>query len=128
MSWVYETPKSLTYRVNTEITSFEEICETLRKKLEVTQTRIRTFDEIPEMIVIEARSSNDPITLEIHNAQEVIVDCACGAAVLRGAHVFGPGVLCMSHGKIYRQKQISVKNIAYCYIKYIFGTHRRTRG
>jgi predicted ribosome-associated RNA-binding protein Tma20 len=30
--------------------------------------------------------------------KEVIVDAACGAAVLRGAHVFAPGVMGMPTG------------------------------
>lgn len=30
--------------------------------------------------------------------KEVIVDASCGAAVLRGANVFGPGVMAMLSG------------------------------
>lgn len=45
--------------------------------------------------------------------KEIIVDTECGCAVLRGAHIFAPGVLGMVSGKIY----ISVLKF-YIYIQY----------
>ena len=32
--------------------------------------------------------------------KEVIVDAICGAAILRGAHVYAPGVMGMSTGNV----------------------------
>lgn len=37
---------------------------------------------------------------------EVIVDAACGAAVLRGAHVFVPGVIGLLPGKVLGRCQL----------------------
>lgn len=36
-----------------------------------------------------------------NNISEVIVDAMCGAAVLRGAHVFAPGVMGLPAGYFY---------------------------
>lgn len=37
--------------------------------------------------------------------KEVIVDTCCAAAVLRGAHIFAPGVMGMTSGKSFLQQE-----------------------
>lgn len=91
--WFSRPPKYTTLRINK-----------LRKKFDsdIVKTFLRNIEElkssdIPNMyfkgsdcLVIEQW----PICGEIKQAgQEVIVDAACAAAVLRGAHVFAPGVM-----------------------------------
>lgn len=50
------------------------------------------FDEIPEVLLIE---NGDDIPTEQYSRKEIVVDTICGAAVLRGAHIYSPGVLAM---------------------------------
>lgn len=50
--------------------------------------------KLPDTIVI---GSMDKANIR-PQGKEVIVDATCGAAVLRGAHVFAPGVMGMPAG------------------------------
>ena len=58
------------------------------------------------------RSSSENNHLEIYN-KEIIVDICCGSAVLRGAHVFAPGVMAASAGQLI----VNVKNVMKNYDK-----------
>jgi hypothetical protein len=53
--------------------------------------------KLPDTVVISSFNEADLIPQE----REVIVDAVCGAAVLRGAHVFAPGIMGMPTGAIY---------------------------
>lgn len=53
--------------------------------------------KLPDTVVISSFNEADLRTQE----REVIVDATCGAAVLRGAHVFAPGIMGMPTGAIY---------------------------
>ncbi len=51
---------------------------------------------MPEVVLMD---SWDAASLNLsYQEKEVIVDIACGIAVLRGAHVFAPGIKGMSRG------------------------------
>lgn len=62
--------------------------------------RITTFSEIPELIIVDSWYG----CLELDftkQPSEIIVDSTCGAAVLRGAHIYAPGVLGMPRGSFF---------------------------
>lgn len=52
---------------------------------------------IPNVIIIHHNFENNTGLLEIYE-KEVIVDTDCAAAILRGAHIYAPGVLAMMSG------------------------------
>lgn len=54
---------------------------------------IDTFQPIPEIILIR-NIDEKPCQLN-HQNKEIIVDVPCGVAVLRGSHIYAPGVLAM---------------------------------
>lgn len=58
---------------------------------------VAVHPKLPDTVVISSFNEAD---LRIQE-REVIVDAACGAAVLRGAHVFAPGIMGMPTGAIY---------------------------
>jgi predicted ribosome-associated RNA-binding protein Tma20 len=58
---------------------------------------VTVHPKLPDTVVISSFSEAD---LRIQE-REVIVDATCGAAVLRGAHVFAPGIMGMPTGAIY---------------------------
>ncbi|XP_041978921.1 tRNA (cytosine(72)-C(5))-methyltransferase NSUN6 [Aricia agestis] len=91
--WLSEVPPFTTFRINS-LQSFDS------KNLEEyfhLQKQVLNVSEIPKYYFLK----NDclvvgrwPNGVEFGNInKEVIVDAACGASVLRGAHVFAPGVL-----------------------------------
>lgn len=53
---------------------------------------------LSDVIVIDSYPNN-LLDLNKRN-KEVIVDANCGAAILRGANVFGPGVMAMPKGNL----------------------------
>jgi hypothetical protein len=53
--------------------------------------------KLPDTVVISGFNEADLRPQE----REIIVDATCGAAVLRGAHVFAPGIMGMPTGAIY---------------------------
>lgn len=55
---------------------------------------VTVHPKLPDTIVI---GSMDKANIR-PQGKEVIVDATCGAAVLRGAHVFAPGVMGMPAG------------------------------
>ncbi|XP_015180964.1 PREDICTED: putative methyltransferase NSUN6 isoform X2 [Polistes dominula] len=58
---------------------------------------ITTFPHLSEIITVH--SWDESINLDLSKrSKEVIVDAICGSAVLRGSHVFAPGILGIPHG------------------------------
>lgn len=55
---------------------------------------VESFPSLPEVILIRniKTNSDDRFNIEF---KEIIVDISCASAVLRGAHIFAPGVLAM---------------------------------
>lgn len=52
---------------------------------------MKAHDVVPECVIIsKLNTANLDLTSK---PNEIIVDPACGAAVLRGSHVFAPGVM-----------------------------------
>lgn len=63
--------------------------------------------DLPDTVVISSFSEADLRPQE----REVIVDATCGAAVLRGAHVFAPGIMAMPTGAIYFSISLYHRNV-----------------
>lgn len=58
---------------------------------------VTVHPKLPDTVVISSFNEADLRPQE----REIIVDATCGAAVLRGAHVFAPGIMGMPTGAIY---------------------------
>ncbi|XP_026327101.1 putative methyltransferase NSUN6 [Hyposmocoma kahamanoa] len=90
--WLSKPPKFTTFRVNT-LKSFNcNILEDflLKQSEELNATVLKFHFLRSDCLVLERWSKN--VTMETSD-NEVIVDPLCAAAVLRGAHVFAPGVM-----------------------------------
>jgi predicted ribosome-associated RNA-binding protein Tma20 len=57
---------------------------------------VRVHPKLPDTVIIGSLDETDLRPQE----REIIVDATCGAAVLRGAHVFAPGIMGMPTGAI----------------------------
>lgn len=68
----------------------------------VVHPQIKCLKDIPELLIIEninILKNNDCNTTTTNtNNREVIVDCICAASILRGSHLYAPGVLAMQSG------------------------------
>ncbi|XP_050351255.1 tRNA (cytosine(72)-C(5))-methyltransferase NSUN6 [Nymphalis io] len=92
-NWLIESPKYTIFRINKlmqlNVVNLQNYLEEQRKELNSDSIPKYYFLK-PDCLVIEQWPA--PLTLEKTN-NEVIVDPLCAAAVLRGAHVYAPGVL-----------------------------------
>ncbi|XP_037971146.2 tRNA (cytosine(72)-C(5))-methyltransferase NSUN6 [Plutella xylostella] len=93
MDWLAKAPKYTIFRIN-KLRKFDpEIIEvTLKLQCEDLEfSRIPKFYLLkPDCLVLERWPDDENMTIP---ETEVIVDASCAAAVLRGAHVFAPGVM-----------------------------------
>ncbi|KAL7732165.1 hypothetical protein ACLKA6_010290 [Drosophila palustris] len=101
LPWLCQTPRITTYRINTLRTNVADYKAKLQTQLgdHYGQQAPRVFGlpELPEMLCIAPLETAANITYD-DCLKQVIVDTSCGAALLRGAHVFAPGVLAMETG------------------------------
>lgn len=56
---------------------------------------IEEFEPIPEMIIINSIDESLICPEPRSDSKEVVVDLQCAAAILRGANIYGPGILAM---------------------------------
>jgi len=100
--WLRRPPSDTVVRVNTIKSSTESVIKEINEHLEKTESR-SSYKVIPHSTVNDAvlitpvqdrDSIND--TLSSSTAGYVVVGEMCGLAVIRGAHVFAPGILCIS--------------------------------
>lgn len=99
LHWLKTTPKYTTIRVNTLLSSSERLVNHLNNLIEQPNV-VCEYPKLPELITLSRQNSRQQLEA-IDKLNEAIVDTACGTAVLRGAHVFAPGVLgLMSAAKI----------------------------
>ncbi|XP_031637499.1 tRNA (cytosine(72)-C(5))-methyltransferase NSUN6 isoform X2 [Contarinia nasturtii] len=94
------TPKTTTVRVNLLSTSTNHVIANILKMFEQCThlpclPLIERFDAIPEMIMIHSLDERAINKKPCPERKEVIVDGPCAAAVLRGAHIYCPGILAM---------------------------------
>ncbi|XP_045475660.1 tRNA (cytosine(72)-C(5))-methyltransferase NSUN6 [Harmonia axyridis] len=93
--WLCTIPKMSSFRVNKLKSSKETILESLKLHLisvpKKSNICCNISDELDDTLIIHFTSNK----LSNSYVKEVIIDTDCGAAVLRGAHIFAPGVLGM---------------------------------
>lgn len=100
VEWLQNTPKTSTIRINLLRTTVNKVRTHIENtfkqcKYLPSSLSIENFDEIPEMILIRNIDETSKCPGPRLRSKEVIVDVSCGAAVLRGAHIYGPGVIAM---------------------------------
>lgn len=100
MKWLQETPKTTTIRVNLLRTSIDEVKAFISKMLMDLKylpncPQVEAFEPIPEMLLIRSIDEKLISRQPRSECKEIIVDVFCGAAVLRGSHIYSPGVLAM---------------------------------
>ncbi|PSN36710.1 putative methyltransferase NSUN6 [Blattella germanica] len=102
LHWLCTTPKFTIFRINTLKTNANEICDMIIHHLH-KEISYNDKNEVPDVkchpilldaVVVKHWKNIDIKLLD----KQVIVDAACGAAVLRGAHVYAPGVMGMPTG------------------------------
>ncbi|XP_048508640.1 tRNA (cytosine(72)-C(5))-methyltransferase NSUN6 isoform X2 [Athalia rosae] len=96
-SWLCSTPKTTTFRVNTLLTDSKTVLQQIKKEQSRRPFEIKVVPKFPELISVSCWDSS--IDLHLQNRhKEIIVDSVCGTAVLRGAHVFAPGIMGIHQG------------------------------
>lgn len=100
MKWLQTPPKTTTIRLNLLQTTADNAKKHIEKALNqceyLSQTPlIESFYPIPEIILIRNIDENLICSEPRPECKEIIIDIPCASAVLRGAHIYGPGVLAM---------------------------------
>ncbi|XP_016959276.1 tRNA (cytosine(72)-C(5))-methyltransferase NSUN6 [Drosophila biarmipes] len=99
LEWLCRTPKVTTYRVNTLRSSVDAFRKKVEEKLETrygqASPKVYGLPSLPEVLCIGPLAERLTQTYADPELKEVIVDTSCGAALLRGAHIYAPGVLAM---------------------------------
>lgn len=98
LPWLCRTPTITTYRVNllkTSTETFKTCVDSVLNKRYQEPPKVQMQSELPEVICIGATEKS---FAPIEGQKEIIVDTCCGAAVLRGAHIYAIGVLAMESG------------------------------
>ncbi|XP_065649989.1 tRNA (cytosine(72)-C(5))-methyltransferase NSUN6 isoform X2 [Hydra vulgaris] len=97
LDFISKPPKNTVLRVNTLKVTLDEAIIVLNNFLkdssESLEFSVSKHPLLSDVLFVSSSEVKDH--LAIYN-KEVIVDVHCGAAVLRGAHVFAPGVLAAS--------------------------------
>lgn len=100
--WLMQTPPVTTIRVDLmRPSAVESIKDRVRALFNTHYGSDKNVSFVehpfmPELVGISALSTGCTLPEEITKRREVIVDSNCGRSILRGAHVFAPGVLAMS--------------------------------
>ncbi|KAH8416930.1 hypothetical protein KR222_006780 [Zaprionus bogoriensis] len=101
LPWLCQTPRTTTYRINTLRGSVSDYKVKLQNKLSDVYgqkaPRVYGLPELPEILCIGPLPAPTERIFD-EARREIIVDTSCGAAILRGAHIFAPGVLAMETG------------------------------
>ncbi|XP_076461980.1 tRNA (cytosine(72)-C(5))-methyltransferase NSUN6-like isoform X2 [Babylonia areolata] len=96
LRWLSTPPMVTTLRVNTTTTTTQAALHLLGKHLQecvergIPQFRMEVHHRLPDCLLV---FSTGPHLPHLQADMEVMVDCACGAAVLRGADIFKQGIL-----------------------------------
>ncbi|RZC37461.1 methyltransferase NSUN6, partial [Asbolus verrucosus] len=101
LEWLCQTPEITSFRVNTLKADPGDVREYIRTHVQKvlgadSALKIEQHPHCEEAIIIHHPKVANP-QLKI-NDNEVIVDTVCAAAVLRGAHIYAPGVMGMTSG------------------------------
>ncbi|XP_039966533.1 tRNA (cytosine(72)-C(5))-methyltransferase NSUN6 isoform X2 [Bactrocera neohumeralis] len=102
MSWLCKVPTITTYRVNslrTTVPAFKQKLQEILHERYTQPPKVYEIPSIPEVLCILPTSFGVDMKQKQSDLQrEVVVDSCCGAALLRGAHIYAPGVLAMEAG------------------------------
>ncbi|KAL9905771.1 tRNA (cytosine(72)-C(5))-methyltransferase NSUN6 isoform 2-T2 [Glossina fuscipes fuscipes] len=101
LTWLCTAPSITTYRVNllqTTTECYKDYVENLLKGRYKSSPKIYTLSDLPEVLCIGSVSTPETLKPSMIEQREIIVDDCCGAAVLRGAHIYAVGVLAMESG------------------------------
>ncbi|XP_011867785.1 PREDICTED: putative methyltransferase NSUN6 isoform X2 [Vollenhovia emeryi] len=101
--WMCTTPKKSVYRLDRFTDCYRNDLDSLYEALkqdDKPDPSIHFLPDLPKGIVaVDSWDSSVALDLKRY-PDEIIVDAACGAAVLRGSHVYAPGVIGMPNGLI----------------------------
>ncbi|XP_029168423.1 putative methyltransferase NSUN6 [Nylanderia fulva] len=100
--WMCTTPKKSIYRLDhltdqQYTNNLQKLCKAL-KQVDKPDPSVHFLPDLPNGIVA-VDNWNSSVCLDLKRyPQEIIVDAVCGAAVLRGSHIYAPGVIGMPNG------------------------------
>ncbi|XP_075745934.1 tRNA (cytosine(72)-C(5))-methyltransferase NSUN6 isoform X2 [Rhipicephalus microplus] len=104
-SWLSLPPQYTTVRVNTRLITAEVAKNTLQRHLDESYSalapQVLCHPVIPDLLVLAGRHSSSSVKPSL---QEVVVRRDCAEAVLRGAHVYIPGVMAAPKGLLAGQE------------------------
>lgn len=100
VKWLQKTPETTTIRINLLRTTIDAVKMHMKQIFDKFEyllnfPSVEHFDSIPEMLLIRSFDENLICIAPRSECKEVIVDVPCASAVLRGAHIYAPGVLAM---------------------------------
>nr|XP_012214563.1 PREDICTED: putative methyltransferase NSUN6 [Linepithema humile] len=97
--WMCTTPKTTIYRLdNFHYTDDLEKLKNALKQNDKPDPSIHFLPDLPNgIIAVDGWDSSVSLDLNRY-PDEIVVDAACGAAVLRGSHVYAPGIIGMPNG------------------------------
>ncbi|XP_053954981.1 tRNA (cytosine(72)-C(5))-methyltransferase NSUN6 isoform X1 [Anastrepha ludens] len=103
MSWLCRPPTITTYRINvlrTTVPAFKQRLQQVLRDRYAQPPKVYEIASIPEVLSISPIPVSIPDMTQKQSElqREVVVDSCCGAALLRGAHLYAPGVLAMEAG------------------------------
>ncbi|XP_018056758.1 PREDICTED: putative methyltransferase NSUN6 isoform X3 [Atta colombica] len=99
--WLCTTPKKSFYRLDRFTDYYTNDLDNLYKALKQDGKPDPSIHFLPDLpngiIAVDSWDFSVSLDLKIY-PDEIIVDAICGAAVLRGSHVYAPGVIGMPNG------------------------------
>nr|XP_037280208.1 LOW QUALITY PROTEIN: tRNA (cytosine(72)-C(5))-methyltransferase NSUN6-like [Rhipicephalus microplus] len=104
-SWLSLPPQYTTVRVNTRLITAEVAKNTLQRHLDESYSalapQVLCHPFVPDLLVLAGRQSSSGVKPSL---REVVVRRDCAEAVLRGAHVYIPGVMAAPKGLLAGQE------------------------
>ncbi|KAG5336084.1 NOP2 methyltransferase, partial [Acromyrmex heyeri] len=109
--WLCTTPKKSFYRLDRFTDYYTNDLDNLYKALKQDgkpDPSIHFLPDLPNGIVaVDSWDCSVSLDLKIY-PDEIIVDAICGAAVLRGSHIYAPGIIGMPNGRVCVHRILSV--------------------
>ncbi|TGZ54253.1 putative methyltransferase NSUN6 isoform X1 [Temnothorax curvispinosus] len=99
--WMCTTPKKSVYRLDRFTDYYTNDLNSLYKALKQDDKPDPSIHFLPDLPngIVAVDSWDSSVSLDLKRCPgEIIVDAICGAAVLRGSHVYAPGVIGMPNG------------------------------
>lgn len=99
--WLCTTPATSIYRLDNFIDYHKDDLEKLREALKQDDKSNPSLHFLPDLPygIVAVDNWDLSIALDLERyPDEIIVDATCGAAVLRGSHIYAPGVIGIPNG------------------------------